>query len=284
MSQDSSSLDTSTAQVSSLNSAFWSELCGSALARVLGITDDSADSLRRFDDWYFNYYPYLDRHIRFASLRGKRVLEIGLGYGTVGQRIAASGADYVGLDIALEPVEMMRHRLQLHRLTGTAIQGNALSLPFHEGEFDAVVAIGSLHHTGHFAQALEQVYRVLRPGGTVTLMVYNAYSGRRWKRWRGQTMRYLLWDKARLGRKPQSEAAERAAYDANKSGDEPPATDFISASELRRIGRRFSRIEIWRENMGEGPTEPFARRRNREQLLETHARFFGLDLYARLTR
>ena len=39
-------------------------------------------------------------------MRGKKVLEVGLGYGSVAQRIAENGAVYTGLDIAEGPVEM----------------------------------------------------------------------------------------------------------------------------------------------------------------------------------
>ena len=41
------------------NAAFWDELCGSSLAISLDIKDSSPASLKRFDDWYFDYYPYL---------------------------------------------------------------------------------------------------------------------------------------------------------------------------------------------------------------------------------
>jgi hypothetical protein len=54
------------------NAGFWDELCGSALARQLGITDASADSLRRFDEAYFGFYPYLLRHLQpIAARRGR---------------------------------------------------------------------------------------------------------------------------------------------------------------------------------------------------------------------
>ena len=65
------------------NSSFWNELCGSALARVLGITDASPQSLKRFDDWYFGFYPYLLPFVNASGLAGRRALEVGLGYGSL---------------------------------------------------------------------------------------------------------------------------------------------------------------------------------------------------------
>ena len=41
------------------NAAFWDELCGTNLARTLGISDASPESLARFDEAYHALYPYL---------------------------------------------------------------------------------------------------------------------------------------------------------------------------------------------------------------------------------
>ncbi len=64
------------------NAAFWDELCGSQMARALGITDASPESLRRFDEAYLGHYPYLQQYLDHP-LRDTEVLEIGLGYGTL---------------------------------------------------------------------------------------------------------------------------------------------------------------------------------------------------------
>ncbi len=44
-------------RIDAANKSFWDELCGTQLAQSLGVTDDSAESLKRFDDWYFEFYP-----------------------------------------------------------------------------------------------------------------------------------------------------------------------------------------------------------------------------------
>jgi hypothetical protein len=49
--------------VDTSNIAFWNELCGTTDAKRLGITDNSAPNLKKFDDWYFAFYPYLLDHI-----------------------------------------------------------------------------------------------------------------------------------------------------------------------------------------------------------------------------
>src|SRR5260370_532855 len=70
--------------IAAANASFWNELCGTNAARSLGITDASPAALARFDQWYFELYPYLERHIPFAALAGQRVLDVGLGWGAGG--------------------------------------------------------------------------------------------------------------------------------------------------------------------------------------------------------
>jgi len=152
-------------KVSEENARFWDELCGSRFARLTGITDAGPQSLKKFDDWYLKFYPYLDRHIGFDSLIGKKVLEVGLGYGTVAQRLAEFGAEYSGLDIATGPVQMANHRLRQSGLNGLAVKGSVLEPPFAPESFDAIIAIGCLHHTDNLKAAIEQCRLLLRPGG-----------------------------------------------------------------------------------------------------------------------
>jgi len=109
------------------NSEFWDMLCGATFAKSLGIADDSAASLKQFDDWYFASYPYLFIHIPFEEMKGADVLEAGLGYGTLSQRIVESGARYCGLDIAPGPVRMVNHHLEQAGLPGRARQGTILA-------------------------------------------------------------------------------------------------------------------------------------------------------------
>ena len=65
------------------NARFWDELCGSSLARQVGVADASAESLARFDAAYLEQYPYLISYLPEGALAGASVLEIGLGYGTL---------------------------------------------------------------------------------------------------------------------------------------------------------------------------------------------------------
>lgn len=273
--------DATSSLVDTSNSEFWNELCGSQLARTLGVTDSSIPSLKRFDDWYFDFYPYLLPFVNAAGLKGRRVLEVGLGYGSLSQKVAEFGATYTGLDIAAGPVGMVNHRLVQSGLPGKAGQGSVLECPFPDQSFDVAVAIGSLHHTGNLALALQELHRVLVPGGHLVFMVYNALSYRRWARWPASTMSHVLWARGNLARKPLSSESERRAYDADEQGNAAPETVFCSTGELREMMTHWSVDTMELKNIGdEGPlrflTRPFK--------LKTMGPWTGLDIYTRATR
>jgi len=263
------------------NSSFWNELCGSTLARTLGVKDSSPESLKRFDDWYFDFYSYLLPFVRAAGLQNRRVLEVGLGYGSLSQKIAEAGAAYTGLDIAAGPVAMVNHRLEQCALPGRAVQGSVLDCPFPDQSFDVAVAIGSLHHTGNLALALSELRRVLVPGGQVVFMVYNALSYRRWLRWPISTMQHALWARGRMLTKPGSSESERRAYDADSEGNAAPETVFTTAGELTKMMEGWSVENLRLENVGdEGPLRLLPR----SVKLAALGPWAGLDIYVRATR
>lgn len=270
-----------TATVDDANRDFWNELCGTQLARTLGIEDDSAQSLRRFDDWYFDFYPYLAEEIPFAALAGKRVLEVGLGYGSVSGRLLEAGAELSALDIASGPVNMVRHRAALLSRECRATQGSILDAPFEDGEFDAVVGIGSYHHTGDTQRALDETWRVLRPGGRAYIMVYNAYSYRRWLKDFALTWRYFAAERRADGASLSGHEQARRQYDMNSQGVAAPHTDFFSVRAMRRMTGQWRALSVRRRNIGtEGPLRHVSRNLAMALLGST----LGLDLYCRLTK
>jgi len=243
------------------NAAFWDTLCGSGLAKSIGITGRDPDDLRRFDEVYMARYPYLERYVP-RDLSGKRVLEIGLGFGTLGQFLAERGAEYHGADIATEPVAMMRKRLEWLGRPGDVRLASALELPWEDETFDYVYTIGCLHHTGNLRRSVEEVHRVLRPGGRAVVMVYNRDSLRQ--------AAFRLRNRLRGMSGAESEAMLRKLYD----GEETPHTDFVSKREARELFRAFSRVKIDVQNF-----DGFRYGIKREWFLNNLARVVGLDLY-----
>jgi SAM-dependent methyltransferase len=229
------------------------------------------------------FYPYLHRYLPPGALRDRNVLEIGLGYGTLGQILAWEAARYVGVDIAAGPVAMMRYRLRGDGalLGRTALQASALDLPFPDAAFDSVYSIGCLHHTGNLPRAVQELHRVLIPGGRAVVMLYNRYSFRALVSARLKYVKNLLT--ARCGR-PGMQEFRRPVYDVNLRGEPAPHTDFVSRGDVRRIFRAFSKIRVESQNF-----EGYALFKGRvvvprERVLSNLGRLLGLDLYIVATK
>ena len=266
------------------NAEFWNELCGTPVARSLGITELSRENLRRFDEWYMNYYPYLERYIYPGDLKGKRVLEIGLGYGTLGQLLASKGCRYYGLDIAKNPVALMGYRFGLQGLGGDLRVGSVLDLPYRDGVFDYVYSIGCLHHTGDLRRAVGEVYRVLVDGGKTIIMLYNRHSFRRMIFLPVVHLRNLLLGRYKSQDGPMSFSDwARTWYDKNTQGEAAPHTDYVSRAEVRRLFRDYRTVRIESQNCDsleyKGKT-----RVTREFLLNNIGRVMGVDLYVTATK
>ena len=258
------------------NREFWDELCGSGFARSLGLAGRDRETLDAFDGAYFAFYPYLLGYLDRFDLAGQRVLEVGLGYGSLGEAIARRGAEYHGLDIADGPVRMMRHRLAMLGDAGEEriVQGSAADMPFEDATFDYVYSIGCLHHTGALAKSIEEVRRVLVPGGHAVVMLYHAGSARQLLKVR------LPAAVSRLrGRPGPSREDTLRMYDTDSSGAAAPHTDFVSRRMVRHLFGRFAEVRI--------ETRNFDDIRVRRRILVPRARLlgsilagrYGLDLY-----
>lgn len=263
------------AEIDARNASFWDELCGTHLAQTVGVTDASPESLRRYDGAYFGFYPYLAGYLPPAG-SGGRVLEIGLGYGTLGQAIAERGFDYNGLDIAEGPVQMMRHRLGnlgIDDAESRVEVGSALDIPHPDDTFDHVYSIGCLHHTGDLPRSVAEVRRVLKPGGTAVVMLYNSHSFRRFT-----LAVHNLPQLLRRGGMGAHEESIRGTYDQDTDGTPAPVVEYTSKAEVMELFGDYSSVEIRRENFDNIKRIP------RERFLGTPARLMGIDLYITATK
>jgi ubiquinone/menaquinone biosynthesis C-methylase UbiE len=112
--------------------------------------------------------------------KGKRCLDAGCGSGRYSIAIALQGAaEVVGCDISESGLSTARERAA-HLPVVRFEKGSVLALPFRDGEFDFVCCAGVLHHTESISRGLDELTRVLKPGGKIFLLLYGA-GGLRWK-------------------------------------------------------------------------------------------------------
>jgi ubiquinone/menaquinone biosynthesis C-methylase UbiE len=151
--------------------AFWqANPCGVKFA-------DAAPGTRRFYELVEAHRYTKEWHIPiaadFAGAGGLKVLEIGCGLGTDGAQFAEGGADYTGVDLTEAAVELARKRFELFGLPGKFQTADAENLAFADNSFDLVYSHGVLHHTPETQKAIQEVHRVLRPGGRAVVMLYH---------------------------------------------------------------------------------------------------------------
>lgn len=261
------------------NAAYWNELCGTNTAREIGLDDQSFDSISKFDVWFFDFYPYLLPFIDSSVNGSEEVLEVGLGYGSVASYLAKAGYSYTGLDIAAGPVAMCSRRLSDLEVKGESIIGDALDAPFENNRFDAVIAIGSLHHTGDFQQAIAEMNRICRPGGVICGMVYSIFSARNFVFRPLATLKMSIQN---ISAAVHVRADEKLRWmsDHNQNGEAAPATEYFSRKALRKILSTYGEVEIKCQNLDTLPLPFGLGKRVRQIMIRTFiARWLGLDLY-----
>ncbi|MQY31531.1 class I SAM-dependent methyltransferase [Nocardia aurantia] len=154
--------------------------------------------------------------VDFDRLRvgpGVRVIDVGCGQGRHSFEAYRRGADVVAFDQNaddLADVKLMFGALAEAReapdhAKAEAVQGDALALPYADGEFDVVIASEILEHVPEDERAIAELIRVLKPGGTLAVTV---------PRWLPERICWLLSDE----------------YHANEGGH----VRIYRAGELRR--------------------------------------------------
>jgi ubiquinone/menaquinone biosynthesis C-methylase UbiE len=114
---------------------------------------------------------------KFDAFRGKDVVEIGCGVGTDGIEFARNGANYIGVDLTPNSVELTRERFQVFGIPGRFEVADAEKrLPFPDASVDHVYSFGVIHHSPAPEKIISEIYRVLRKQGTFTVMLYNRTS------------------------------------------------------------------------------------------------------------
>ena len=127
------------------------------------------------------FFRHFDGALRPEDLRGRRVLDLGCGYGgrTVYYAEVCGAAEVVGIEPQEGVVDLCRAFAREKGSSRTRFDvGRAEELPFPDASFDTVVSYDVLEHVEDPVAAIHEVERVLRPGGEAWL-VFPTYLGAR---------------------------------------------------------------------------------------------------------
>jgi SAM-dependent methyltransferase len=149
---------------------------------------------------------------------GMKILELGCGAGYFTKDLARSGAEIVAVDVSADLLEIAKTNCFASNVH-YEIQ-DACALTYYDAAFDSVIGSSILHHL-EIEQALREIHRVLKAGGTICFTEPNMLN-------------------------PQIVIQKNVPWIKRKLGDSPDETAFFRwplRGLLERIGYRDVRVE-----------------------------------------
>jgi SAM-dependent methyltransferase len=117
------------------------------------------------------FEPYAHELVRRVPREAARVLEVAAGTGRVTRRLAERGHEVVATDLHAAMLDEARR----HTAGNVSFQAaDAQELPFPDASFDAVACAFGLMFVPDKPRAMSEMRRVLRPGGTIVLTVWDS--------------------------------------------------------------------------------------------------------------
>jgi SAM-dependent methyltransferase len=168
--------------------------------------------------------------LEFAKHAGETLLGLGNGLGTDWLQYARHGAAVVVCSPAAEQLTLIRRNFELRGLDGQFLHSTPTALPLGNASIDVACVSGLLHEVADPAGVVQEIYRVLKPGGKVLAVTPAKYDVAFWS---GVSFPWHSW----LNRK--------------RAREEPAAVRFTGRS-LRRLFDRFVEHRVYKRHLRRG--------------------------------
>ncbi len=148
----------------------------SSMERRLDLTWDDKDVFpgRIYPDTAFLFQRMEEKTLNQVSPQpGERVVDMGCGRAADAVKLARCGGQVTGLDPSGIMMRKAKGLVEESSTDVALVQGVGESLPFRSGSLDKVVCKGALDHFADVAKTMEEVARVLKPGGEAIFAVAN---------------------------------------------------------------------------------------------------------------
>jgi SAM-dependent methyltransferase len=118
--------------------------------------------------------PHIIPFSEFPKWKNKSVLEIGCGLGTAAINFVRYGADYTGVELSTESLELTKKRFEVYGYKGEFYNGNAeeLSTFLPNKKYDLVYSWGVIHHSPYPEKIVQEAKKYLKQDGVLKIMVY----------------------------------------------------------------------------------------------------------------
>lgn len=255
---------------------FWKvEACGTQFVTA---PESREDFYTKFREHRYRTLWFIPSLVPFAAGKDKDVLEIGCGNGADGAMFARHGARYTGVDLTETAVAATREHFAILGLRGTFQVENAEHLSFDDCSFDMVYSLGVLHHTPHPTIAVEEVRRVLRPGGRAIVMLYHKNSFNYHVRILGY-MRLRLLGKilSRMGHWQRDRERLARASTLEVRGNQSPRLWEAHYKNFLDMGWRYLKADRFVHHCTDGPGCPIAYTFSRQDAQKLFARFGSIE-------
>ena len=103
--------------------------------------------------------PHILPFSDFPSWKNKNVLEIGCGIGTMAVNFAKHGANYTGVELSNESLDLTKKRFEVYGFEGLFYQGNAEELTsfIPAQKYDLIYSFGVIHHSPNPKKIIQEI-------------------------------------------------------------------------------------------------------------------------------
>jgi demethylmenaquinone methyltransferase/2-methoxy-6-polyprenyl-1,4-benzoquinol methylase len=108
-----------------------------------------------------------------SPAKGHRALDLATGTGDIALGLSARGARVVGVDVSHRMIDRARVKASRSRTGAAFLVGDMLALPFPSGSFDTVTTGYGLRNAPDLTAAVDEIARVLKPGGQIVSLDFN---------------------------------------------------------------------------------------------------------------
>jgi SAM-dependent methyltransferase len=125
---------------------------------------------------------WIPRLLEFGKHAGETILCLGHGLGTDWLQYARHGASVVVCSPSGSHLALVRRNFELRGLSAKFVHGIPSNLPLPSASIDIVCAVGLLETAEDCQQVVDEIYRVLKPGGKVLAVTPSRFNVDYWRR------------------------------------------------------------------------------------------------------